>query len=917
MKVSDMSDMSNTVVVSANKDTAEGFAIADTPEFYQILSRSLYKNPLKAFVQEVICNAWDIHIETGKTDVPLEITLNDALIVSDSGSGIPHDKIPSVYCTYGKGTKQNQSAQSGGFGLGCKSPFAYGDTFTVINEHDGTKVGYLMRLSDPKLDGKPSCTKLYSLPTDRTGITVIVPLKRTQDIYRIQTEVEGTLGRGDILANFSYTLDDTEQKTDFPYLEMSRDSYSHKILPNRAAANTFHLDYGEIYVRYGNITYPVQENEYYEKSYGTARKILEILTEDSYATLVVQAPDDSLAITPNREEISYQQMSLDTIDSCLEQFAIESVEEYLKILDAHLEPFLKEEIKDPYTVAGIYLAMTANKVQNSSYLNSSLAENLDSINARLVHYITKSTKEKNCISKNWIKGIKYFRMDELKRIVTTHLEEHIKPTDPSKYWFMLRSLEIGQVKPKEVYNYAIKGVLTSLLKLPKKKRPDIRTLYTFVGIPWVSNLEPRKTLFNGEELLILANNLPMEIPKIFNLHTQYLPGRASLPTFCKNIADRRVVISPRVKELNDYLRLKQSYNSDRSNVARDAYGTICLVISKSNVKLSRDLESDLKAKGYIVENLTANEVDKEKTEPVKRTTSNYSKIASGIARLKTKEGFLVLSNSPNKVIHPIDSVTSYCGERVKSPKYFIDAFINVIPTPAGALTRASQELFGANVFESGSYLRETFLKLFGKDTSFALTSTHRADLKKAGSVDLMEEVGGVMVQSIIDWVKSNPKKAKNVATSKAQDKVNHEYAASILKGGHLLTNTFADLLILNHDTQPKKTGQEHSCWEEMLWLEYCTDRGKEKLTNAKYKRGITDDQMKELESLHKKFLKSVNKPDKLFTRLVAEVQLLKDNSRLSLVEGILRSTLYASTEVKVDTLYLINQLIKKVRKDAK
>jgi hypothetical protein len=49
--------------------------MAQSPEFFQVLFKSLYKYPTVAMVRETLCNAWDAHIEAGKTDVPIEVTL--------------------------------------------------------------------------------------------------------------------------------------------------------------------------------------------------------------------------------------------------------------------------------------------------------------------------------------------------------------------------------------------------------------------------------------------------------------------------------------------------------------------------------------------------------------------------------------------------------------------------------------------------------------------------------------------------------------------------------------------------------------------------------------------------------------------------------------------------------------------------
>ena len=108
------------------------FGISNSAEFFNILSSSLYTDQILAVVREVICNAWDAHIEAGMTHVPIKITTTqDEFIVQDFGHGIPKDKIGEIYGVYGKSSKKDNGEVTGGFGLGCKSPFAYTDHFEV------------------------------------------------------------------------------------------------------------------------------------------------------------------------------------------------------------------------------------------------------------------------------------------------------------------------------------------------------------------------------------------------------------------------------------------------------------------------------------------------------------------------------------------------------------------------------------------------------------------------------------------------------------------------------------------------------------------------------------------------------------------------------------------------------------------
>lgn len=171
MQVAHQTDFVTHAVLGGKTDIS--FGISDDPAFFQILSSALYKDPMLAMVRETICNAWDAHIDSGCVDTPLTITLDDEhLIIRDYGKGIPDALIGPIYGVYGASTKKKDGRQTGGFGLGCKSPFAYTDHFEVISHHEGVRTIYRMSKSSAEKMGKPSIVPIASFPTQETGIQV-------------------------------------------------------------------------------------------------------------------------------------------------------------------------------------------------------------------------------------------------------------------------------------------------------------------------------------------------------------------------------------------------------------------------------------------------------------------------------------------------------------------------------------------------------------------------------------------------------------------------------------------------------------------------------------------------------------------------------------------------------------------------
>lgn len=130
--------------------------IHQTREAFRILSKGLYTKPIEAIVRELSSNAWDSHRAAGKVDVPFKLHLPTQLepwfAIEDFGVGLDHEGIDELYTGY-FGTSKNQSEDDiGGFGLGSKTPFCYGDSFTIVSVQNHIARTYTVFVGD---DGCP------------------------------------------------------------------------------------------------------------------------------------------------------------------------------------------------------------------------------------------------------------------------------------------------------------------------------------------------------------------------------------------------------------------------------------------------------------------------------------------------------------------------------------------------------------------------------------------------------------------------------------------------------------------------------------------------------------------------------------------------------------------------------------------
>ena len=121
MQVADITELASSATLGAGK--AQRMSMAEDPALYLTMIISLYPNVKLAFIRETICNQWDAHIASGRTDTPIKITIDRDLMLTfrDYGNGIPIEKMDSTYNTLGGSTKRASTAETGGFGLGCRS----------------------------------------------------------------------------------------------------------------------------------------------------------------------------------------------------------------------------------------------------------------------------------------------------------------------------------------------------------------------------------------------------------------------------------------------------------------------------------------------------------------------------------------------------------------------------------------------------------------------------------------------------------------------------------------------------------------------------------------------------------------------------------------------------------------------------
>lgn len=166
------------------------FAIQDQGMIFDILRNKMYSNPILAICREISCNARDAHREVSNLEpvvIHLPNNLEPYYKIRDFGPGISPDRMTNIFIKYTASTKRSDNVQTGGFGLGAKTPFSYSDSFSIITVVDGIRYNYNCLIDETKV-GKIMLAN--QAPTkEKNGTEIIIPvMPKNFNDFRTYTE---------------------------------------------------------------------------------------------------------------------------------------------------------------------------------------------------------------------------------------------------------------------------------------------------------------------------------------------------------------------------------------------------------------------------------------------------------------------------------------------------------------------------------------------------------------------------------------------------------------------------------------------------------------------------------------------------------------------------------------------------------
>lgn len=312
-----------TTVEASAKFEKGIFGIGNVALVMEILRSKMYSVPIRTIVQEIASNARDAHREVGTPNVPIEIKLPNSLDktfhVRDFGPGITPDRMTNIFLQYGNSTKRSDNTQTGGFGLGAKSPFAYVDQFCIesITTENGKRIkrSYTATIDASRM-GELSCM-LEEETNDPQGTKIIVACK-PHDEFQFEKWVGNVCRFWDVKPTIKGSA-----SFRFPELKYHVQGNGWKLGGQDGESDPIAVVDG--------IPYTIRSNSLGLDSSSMSKgdaNLLNVLRHPIRLFFNV----GELTLTANREEIDYQPETITRIKARLKTFVQEYGKEYEKII---------------------------------------------------------------------------------------------------------------------------------------------------------------------------------------------------------------------------------------------------------------------------------------------------------------------------------------------------------------------------------------------------------------------------------------------------------------------------------------------------------------------------------------------------------------------------------------------------------
>lgn len=317
-----------------------------TPKLMEILSNGLYKYKTPAIVRELMCNAYDSHVEAGIADTPFRVNIpnvvNPVFEVEDFGVGLDYEGVRKVYTVYGRSTKDQRNDLIGAYGLGSKTPFAYTKAYTITARKNNVERIFSAYMDG---DGNPRADLISEqIGQFPNGVKVSVPVEKS-DIsdFRIDVSFVGSMFEvkptvTGIDGEFKYAYGDdllTNLKKD-GHAVVDRAGYTGKSIYDH---HTF--------VVVGNVAYPVEGiGQYCDDNF--VRHIA------SGHRIFIDVPLGEVNISPSRESLSMDKSTSAYVKNLMEETGAKIKDSFVQqVCSLPLNEFMRKGFSDHYLFAEV------------------------------------------------------------------------------------------------------------------------------------------------------------------------------------------------------------------------------------------------------------------------------------------------------------------------------------------------------------------------------------------------------------------------------------------------------------------------------------------------------------------------------------------------------------------------------------
>lgn len=294
-----------------------------------ILRDKLYSNKVAAVCREVASNSRDANREAGRGDTPVLITisetsiLNDGMSISfkDSGIGISPSRIDNVFLKYGSSTKRDSNSQTGGFGIGAKTPFAYTNEFVIstVSEENGKRLHTVYQALISNENGQETSQLLTvssNETTEETGTEIIVPIQEVHLNEFIEECRKATM-LWDVQPKIMYN--DNNVSTEIHNLIKEEDF---KVIYGKYNSGIFDEHQDGLFLQVDGIPYSINDSQIGRVSHTAKTNLVESHTSQMYTryyyentgrNTVLIFNTGELTMSASREAIEYTEDNVEKI----------------------------------------------------------------------------------------------------------------------------------------------------------------------------------------------------------------------------------------------------------------------------------------------------------------------------------------------------------------------------------------------------------------------------------------------------------------------------------------------------------------------------------------------------------------------------------------------------------------------------